>query len=863
MWKWFKRILQKPGHETQSVTERPSEFYQLKLPDFRIPTVTNSADSVMTGLANRKWRDTWEHKGRASGINNTDGFLQQEHPSLFLLPFAPEVMGSGLGLGVLKTLGGYAGSYAGSKIGNEIGYALDNTFNKQLFEPLGEVVGSFAGFGKGYNLFGKAGMQGALKYLSKTGKDVPRWFMRPELRTNVGRVNQRTFFAEDQTPKYNSNQLPGSNIYSYQSPSSSKFTLFPQMAFASSAQKQAYQRPQTSLTPLKGVFGDSLNIPDMVDFYKGSKPMLFADMREVMSDPNFTYFQGRPFIDYARPEGGIGRFYINQDKLKQTIGAYKDLYTSRLNLPNTATVDDVYNHILSNPAKIDPGLNKEGDIQDILGLSLGYGIKDAMLFKDPYLLDLDGTYKETVPGVFDMLNKRLASKQLSKTYGETNGNHMTWQFRESPLDRWSKKKTFMPLPDFTTPTGNSTQSFGETAIPNNIESLSTNFSNYFGKPVENLTVDDWDAFINGNPEETYGLNIKNIRPVFNTHKDEFRTGDTYHGKITGSDLFREILQMSRDKAPYDMSKHQDVLDYMREYAGRQYLSNFLQAISQSRDIAANVDIQHIKDVFANPAKYISITHGYTRPGTGGHASGSTITVPFDYDFTDTAFAHELHHAIRNHLFDYLSPNYNVFGTTSPLQNTTLMSGQVTRTGKQPYFDFELSSMRDLAFNKAQSSDKTPSSEIGAVITSEYTFPQFIKMKESLGRFPTPEELWTSMNDLPVDKIRAPRAYRDAIGSMHKDNRSRDWQYLRDTYPAARFNRLMTLWNNQPWWYRLFHRNQKPTFRYTTDRLRDVHVKASVNAFQNALKRVMTTVPAVAAPIVAQESNNTEEPQNNE
>ena len=201
--------------------------------------------------------------------------------------------------------------------------------------------------------------------------------------------------------------------------------MVPQAAYTLNIQKQTYQRPQTSLTPLKEVFGDSLNIPDMVDFYRGSKPMLFADMRDVTSDPNFTYFQGRRFIDYTRPEEGTGRFYINEDKLKQTIGAYKDLYTSRLNLPNTATVDDIYNHIISNPAKIDPALNKAEDIQDILGLSLGYGIKDAMLFKDPHLLDLDGVYKETVPGVFDMLNKRLASKQLSKTYGKTNGNHMT------------------------------------------------------------------------------------------------------------------------------------------------------------------------------------------------------------------------------------------------------------------------------------------------------------------------------------------------------------------------------------------------------------------------------------------------------
>lgn len=334
-------------------------------------------------------------------------------------------MGSGLGLGVLKTLGGYAGSYVGSKIGNEVGYALDNTFNKRLFEPLGEIVGGFAGFGKGYNLFEKAGMQGALKYLSKTGKEIPRWFMHPELKTNIGRINRRTFFAEDQTPKYNSNQLPGLNKQPYQSPSISQLEVVPQVAYTSNIRKQVYQRPQTSLTPLKDVFGDSANVPDMVDFYKGSKPMLFGDMREITSDPNFAYFQGRPSIQYNRPNGGIGKFYINQDRLKQTIGAYKDLYTSRLNLPNTATVDDVYNHILSNPAKIDPALNKAGDIQDILGLSLGYGIKDAILFKDPYLLDLDGTYKETVPGIFNILSKRLGAKQLSRTPGQFNGNHIT------------------------------------------------------------------------------------------------------------------------------------------------------------------------------------------------------------------------------------------------------------------------------------------------------------------------------------------------------------------------------------------------------------------------------------------------------
>ena len=57
--------------------------------------------------------------------------------------------------------------------------------------------------------------------------------MRPELRTNVGRVNRRTFFAEDQTPKYNSNQLPGLNRRSYQSPTVSQLEMVPQAAYAS------------------------------------------------------------------------------------------------------------------------------------------------------------------------------------------------------------------------------------------------------------------------------------------------------------------------------------------------------------------------------------------------------------------------------------------------------------------------------------------------------------------------------------------------------------------------------------------------------------------------------------------------------
>jgi hypothetical protein len=57
--------------------------------------------------------------------------------------------------------------------------------------------------------------------------------MRPELRTNVGRINQRTIFAEDQTPKYNPNQIGNGNRFTYQSPRLSQLEVVPQYGFTS------------------------------------------------------------------------------------------------------------------------------------------------------------------------------------------------------------------------------------------------------------------------------------------------------------------------------------------------------------------------------------------------------------------------------------------------------------------------------------------------------------------------------------------------------------------------------------------------------------------------------------------------------
>ena len=140
---------------------------------------------------------------------------------------------SGLGLGALKFLGGDIGGYLGSKVGKEVGYALDNTFNTHMFEPIGEIAGGFAGFGKGFNAFGKAGTNAAFRWSARTGKDIPNWFMRPEVRTSVGPINQHTFFADNQTPRYNPLQIGMGNRSIYQSPLTSQLDVVPQYGFAS------------------------------------------------------------------------------------------------------------------------------------------------------------------------------------------------------------------------------------------------------------------------------------------------------------------------------------------------------------------------------------------------------------------------------------------------------------------------------------------------------------------------------------------------------------------------------------------------------------------------------------------------------
>lgn len=59
-WYNWRQILQRPGQETSTVSDKPNEHsYQLQVPEFKIPTVTNSKYSVEKGLATRKAKDAY------------------------------------------------------------------------------------------------------------------------------------------------------------------------------------------------------------------------------------------------------------------------------------------------------------------------------------------------------------------------------------------------------------------------------------------------------------------------------------------------------------------------------------------------------------------------------------------------------------------------------------------------------------------------------------------------------------------------------------------------------------------------------------------------------------------------------------
>lgn len=207
-WYNWRQILQRPGQETSTVSDKPNEHsYQLQVPEFKISTVTNPEYSIEKGLATRKAKDAYDeayneyleqHSPQTSvGYNpyigtqynpeiqrqqaahlyaqNKSGYYASDPTApykesdrkfakfsegvLGTMLFAPE-LAYGLGGAALRIGGGMAGGAVGGYVGSEAGKALDNTFKTNFWQPTLGTVGGLWGWGKGARLGYNVGLKG-------------------------------------------------------------------------------------------------------------------------------------------------------------------------------------------------------------------------------------------------------------------------------------------------------------------------------------------------------------------------------------------------------------------------------------------------------------------------------------------------------------------------------------------------------------------------------------------------------------------------------------------------------------------------------------------------------------------------------
>lgn len=115
--------------------------------------------------------------------------LQPEYPESVVL-FGPEFKAYGALKGGLKVATGLAGSNVVSNAGYKLGTKADDKFNTKFVGPALGIIGGLGGYAIGSGLTGAA--------LSR----IPKKY-------NYGPVNYKTYLADDQTPRYNSNQITG------------------------------------------------------------------------------------------------------------------------------------------------------------------------------------------------------------------------------------------------------------------------------------------------------------------------------------------------------------------------------------------------------------------------------------------------------------------------------------------------------------------------------------------------------------------------------------------------------------------------------------------------------------------------------
>lgn len=71
MTNWNKKVLQKRGYETSTEAQQPNDFYQIELPELKIPTVVNPETSILRGLERRKIKDEYNNAYNEYMQNNT------------------------------------------------------------------------------------------------------------------------------------------------------------------------------------------------------------------------------------------------------------------------------------------------------------------------------------------------------------------------------------------------------------------------------------------------------------------------------------------------------------------------------------------------------------------------------------------------------------------------------------------------------------------------------------------------------------------------------------------------------------------------------------------------------------------------
>ena len=354
MPEWYKkRILQRPGQEVQLITERPSEFYQLEVPDFKIPTVTNLEDSIMTGLENRKRKDAYNQAyneyleqhpiSPLSGIGynpyigiqynpqvkqqqaahnyavEESGYIGDKSTSPYKNVDAAFGAASAIGVSMIPLLGASFGTFGVlPKLASDAYFGYEGA--KDLISPEGVAKTiNFAKQGRGGrailsgmgDLFdltlARQGLKG-IKTLSAFAKETPyvarfNWMNRkgsfrmeyPWQRTPETLPERLTLehVAEDQTPKYNFNQLSGLNRRSYQSPVTSQLGMIPQIGFA----KSSDIRYAMSENGLEGVRQRWLH---------------------TIIHPN--HFYGKPDLEYAGIPKGDRNFKFRTMKFRMTPG---------------------------------------------------------------------------------------------------------------------------------------------------------------------------------------------------------------------------------------------------------------------------------------------------------------------------------------------------------------------------------------------------------------------------------------------------------------------------------------------------------------------------------------------------------------